>query len=513
MKTLIITVGTRQVGWRCQDGIVRCFGADGDRGHPPHINELYRELGQERSFHDPENAESRWGVCHLGEQYYEWCEVEEDYSRVELLLDHKIIADEVQQGLDHIILWGTNQPETVSWSFRRADTLWLAELMAGKIRQVYPHLDVDVWNPVVPANQPVLIRQEVEGFILKYALDRLDPNLDQPFVLVIENKGSAPAIANTLEICAAGLVRECEVKITTPVEPDPLYLTIGGARSAQLAEIVESVAIGEYFWSLERRRILSAWERGDFQEAHTLLAAHQTRYPALYRLADCLALSTNWQVAEALQRLRAGWVNSKALRQVADPEQIQIWQQQLTQLIPVSKQLYTLEQRCLQAWEFWWLVKLLFKRQNYTGAFLQFAQTLERLLFVQYQAEQWVSKGYLTPPEKLQHLREQWNPALGGLIRGWQLRYQRTEQDKWYQLLERIREKRNEITHLMVPITLSEICMLWTKEGLFSVQCQNDAEVLDLMQQTLNQVVDKKWRMPESLLLQSLHEWGNNLLK
>jgi hypothetical protein len=29
MKTLIITVGTRQVGWWCQDGIARSLVADG----------------------------------------------------------------------------------------------------------------------------------------------------------------------------------------------------------------------------------------------------------------------------------------------------------------------------------------------------------------------------------------------------------------------------------------------------------------------------------------------------
>ena len=31
IDTLIITVGTRQIGWQCDDGIVRCFGTDGDR--------------------------------------------------------------------------------------------------------------------------------------------------------------------------------------------------------------------------------------------------------------------------------------------------------------------------------------------------------------------------------------------------------------------------------------------------------------------------------------------------
>jgi hypothetical protein len=43
MKILIITVGTRQIGWRCSDGVIRCFGADGDRGSSRHIDEPYKE--------------------------------------------------------------------------------------------------------------------------------------------------------------------------------------------------------------------------------------------------------------------------------------------------------------------------------------------------------------------------------------------------------------------------------------------------------------------------------------
>ncbi|MGI0496577.1 hypothetical protein ACOKW7_02575 [Limnospira platensis CENA597] len=31
LDTLIITLGTRQVGWKCEDGMVPCLGADGDR--------------------------------------------------------------------------------------------------------------------------------------------------------------------------------------------------------------------------------------------------------------------------------------------------------------------------------------------------------------------------------------------------------------------------------------------------------------------------------------------------
>lgn len=51
VKTLIITV---QVGWRCNDGIVRSFGADGSRKEPRPLDELDEQLGIERGFHDPE---------------------------------------------------------------------------------------------------------------------------------------------------------------------------------------------------------------------------------------------------------------------------------------------------------------------------------------------------------------------------------------------------------------------------------------------------------------------------
>ena len=63
MKTLIITVGTRQIGWCCKDGVVRCIGADGDRGAPPHIDELYTELGQTRGYHGEIEKMNSAGGC------------------------------------------------------------------------------------------------------------------------------------------------------------------------------------------------------------------------------------------------------------------------------------------------------------------------------------------------------------------------------------------------------------------------------------------------------------------
>lgn len=138
MKTLIITVGTRQVGWHCADGIVRCLGADGERGTPPHINEMYQQLGLARSHHgDSDKPEFAWGVRNLGELMYQQCLAVQDFSSVVLLLDYVVIEQLVADGLEQIILWGTDQPEGTPWNFRRGDTLWLAELMAGVIKQTW----------------------------------------------------------------------------------------------------------------------------------------------------------------------------------------------------------------------------------------------------------------------------------------------------------------------------------------------------------------------------------------
>lgn len=391
MNVLIITVGTRQVGWRCRDGIVRCFGADGDRNHPSHLDELYREIGMQRGEHEPGNENSRWSVRHLGEQYYHWCELTRDFSPVELLLDGKLIENSLQQGLKHVILWGTNQPETVRWFYRRADTLWLAELMAGKIRQTWPDLEVDVWSPEVPADQPKLIRKEVEEFILQYALDYLDPSREEPLVLGIENKGSAPAIANTLVICAAGLARECKVQIVAPQEPKPLYHKLGQAYSSRPSEEVEIVAIGEYFWPIERTRIISAWERGDFTEAKVWLAAHQNQYFALYRLSDKLALAANWQIAGALKHMRDGWLAAKTTRQLVPPEQIQTWREQIRAIVPATSNSETVESLFLLTRESCFLIDLALWRQNYTAAFVLFAQTLVREINLPSVRSRWLA--------------------------------------------------------------------------------------------------------------------------
>jgi hypothetical protein len=142
VNTLIITVGTRQVGWSCKDGVIRSFGADGNIGYPRHIDELYQEIGITRDQYQEKDRGYPWSAKDLGERYYAHCiyELSDDFSRVELLLDYQIIEAGVKQGLKHIILWGTDQPDNVSWFYRRLDTIWLAKLMEAKIKSIWPNL-------------------------------------------------------------------------------------------------------------------------------------------------------------------------------------------------------------------------------------------------------------------------------------------------------------------------------------------------------------------------------------
>ena len=100
VSILIITVGTRQIGWRCKDGIIRSFGADGNISYPPHINELYQQLGIERGkYQDQDGKTYPWSGRDLGQRYYDYCQerLGGDFSNVELLLDKTVIEGGVKQ--------------------------------------------------------------------------------------------------------------------------------------------------------------------------------------------------------------------------------------------------------------------------------------------------------------------------------------------------------------------------------------------------------------------------------
>lgn len=510
VDVLIITVGTRQVGWRCEDGIVRCFGADGDRGHPRHIDELYRELGVERGYHEDERR-YLWGVRDLGERYYQHCMewLGKDFNQVVLLLDEKIIADCVAKGLKHIILWATNQPETVAWNYRRADTLWLAELMKGKIEATWKGVKVDVWNSVVNANHRETIREELEGFILPLAVDQmqsLSTDEASQFVLVVENKGAVPAMAEGLEICAAALVRQCQVVNATPIEPSPLFREVTeGNFAVGRAEHYELMAISSYFWPLERSRIISAWERGDFLEAKIWLQSHQNRHKSLYQLAGYLAMSVNWEILKFFrdQNFERGWLFSKAVASLASDEEIKGWRKQLLDLR---------EDKLGLVWESTFLIELQLKRGNYTAAFNQFSQTLERLLYVRSLQEDWIGKRVIQVPDYW-NFSKPYQPGFKELTDAWITTEGINQTDKLVALLTAIRFLRNNIVHQAEPVTLADLRDVWNNNGwMVKAICDYD-EIYKLMMEILRKVCQRNFQIPQETLLRSLYGWGLKVLK
>ena len=497
VNTLIITVGTRQVGWNCKDGVIRSFGADGDRSYPHHVDELYQEIEIPRAQYQEKDQTYSYSAKDLGERYYDRCiyELSYDFSRVELLLDYQIIEAGVQKGLKHIILWGTDQPEKVSWFYRRLDTIWLAKLMEAKIKSIWPDLKVDVHTPKIAANDNSAIREELEQLILREALDFFSPTgIDEQFVLWIQNKGCVPAIASGVEICAAALVRQCQVFNATPDDPESFFAPhASGAQFACHSPGYKLIPMGEYFWPLERVRVISAWKRGDFSEAQIWLKLHQNRYSLIYKLAGILALSANWENDKFLTKI-GEWVGSRDVLKSVEESQIESWKEQLDRLKNTQP---------AQAWESSFLIELPLYRQNYTAAFIQFIQTLERLLYLHSKSGDWLRKGYITI------LPHQYQPGFSELIDGWCQSKNFDRNHKWYKLLHRIRKKRNQVIHSGESVTLANIRSIWSDGGLFTVKHSEELEVIrDLMVEVLKEICDRTWEIPQKTFLHSLYDWG-----
>jgi len=501
------------VGWRCSDGAVRSLGADGRNVPPPHVNELYELLGVERRYHD-ENKPDRnnmWNIRDLGERFYQHCqgELNGDFSNIELLLDRKIIDDLSNKDLKHIILWATDQPENVSWQYRRYDTFWLAKLMEGKIKNTYPDVNVDILHPVVHANNTGAIREELEGFILPWTLAKLRelPIENEQSVLAIENKGSTPAIAQGLIVCVAALARQCQVIIYEPKEPDPLYKSFAdGVMSVGTAVEYESFTISEYLWPLERSRVIDAWKQGNFSEAQLLLNSHQIRYRFLHQLAGYLAISSNWEISSFIENknLENGWLRSKDVSQNASSEKVQKWRDRL---LEVRQDDYA------KIWESTFFIYILLRGQNYTAAFFQFAQTLERLLYVKSKKDDWFGKGLIEVPPEYQ--RENYNPGFKQLIDA--LFYSPKPKKKGlnHLLLDSIRETRNDLIHQAEPISLDRLLKVWSDLSWPIDFSGGDRElaILNRMQETMEIVTRTSDSVWNETMLFSLYQWGLEVLE
>ena len=495
VSTLIITVGTRQIGWRCKDGIIRSFGADGNISYPPHINELYQELGIERGKHQDEDGKTYpWSGRDLGKRYYDYCQewLGGDFSKVELLLDKTVIEGGVKQGLKHIILWGTDQPESITWNFRRLDTLWLAELMKGKIKSLFPDIRVDVHAPKINAGNSHEIREELEQLVLKEAINA---NKNQEFVLWIQTKGCTPVIASNVEICAAALVRQYQVFNASPNEPKEFFTTLeNGLVTANHSQTFSLISMAEYFWSLEKVKIQSAWERGDFSEAQIWLKVHQHRHPVLFKLAGLLAKYSNWESNDDFYRKLKEWIGSNDVSKVVDSAQIETWKTQLQKMQ---------DNDITKLWESTILIELCLYRENYTAAFIQFTQLLERLLYIQSIAQNWTAKGWI--------LNRNNDPSLVELMQGWCLYKKFNQDNKWSKLLYDIRQNRNLIIHKGEPITLIKIRAIWANNDFPVKYPETPIIIKNLMIDVLKEISAAP--NLNNLLMRSLYQWGLNYLQ
>ena len=496
VSTLIITVGTRQIGWRCQDGIIRSFGADGNISYPPHINELYQELGIERSKHQDEDSKTYpWSGRDLGKRYYDYCQewLGGDFSKVELLLDKTVIEGGVKQGLKHIILWGTDQPESITWNFRRLDTLWLAELMKGKIKSLFPDIRVDVHAPKINAGNSHEIREELEQLVLKEAINA---NKNQEFVLWIQTKGCTPVIASNVEICAAALVRQYQVFNASPDEPKEFFTTLeNGLVTANHSQSFQTITMGEYFWALEKVKIKSAWERGDFSEAQIWLKVHENRHSVLYKLAGFLAKYNNWESNHDFYRKLGKWLDNDDVTNVVDSAQIENWKTKLQKMQADD---------ITKLWESTIILELSLKRENYTTAFIQFVQLLEQLLYIQSIAQNWTTQGWI--------VRNKNEPSLIELMQGWCIYQKFKEDNKWSKLMTDIREKRNKIIHEGESITSTKIGNIWANNNFSGVYIPTTSEnIKKLMTDTFKEISTPP--NLNNLLMRSLYQWGLQYLE
>ncbi|ANV85873.1 hypothetical protein AWQ21_15190 (plasmid) [Picosynechococcus sp. PCC 7003] len=497
MDILIITVGTRQIGWQCKDGIIRCFGVDGNQNYPPHIDELYAELNIERGSHE---AGVNWGVRHLGEAYYQHCQqnLGRDFSAVQLLMDGKIIRDLAEQGLQTIILWATNQPESIPWRYRSSDTLWLARLMQQKIKADFPNLQVDVIDTELNISDTQKVYEELQEIVLPLALEQINDSRHNPNLKVaIQTKGCAPAIANAVDIFSGTLVRQFQLFKVTPEEPANNYRN----GSAKFAQKVEIITVSEYFWLLEKKRIEGAWDRGDFAEAQTWLTAHQSKLLSLHELAELLNLARNREVAQIFNNRHLGrWLADESTVAIAGSVKCDIWKKKRQE---INQDLFK------KLWENTFLIKIDLRLNYLTSAFFSFAQLIEQLLFLRAQQDNWIER-YIEVPNDWNSQQRMYDPNLKQLIDALEKTLPNNNESRYkINILHEIRKSRNDLVHQNMPIVINSYAQIIDLDR----NKANQASVYNQCIEVLSWILKDREQKKESTLLESLHLWGLEMIK
>ena len=151
--------------------------------------------------------------------------------------------------------------------------------------------------------------------------------------------------------------------------------------------------------------------------------------------------------------------------------------------------------------------------ENYTNAFLKFAQIVEQLLYLASKQDNWLQRGLIVVPDHLRHLGDAYQPSFDSLIKVWCQLKQAGQNDKRCKLLNAIRDERNKVVHEGEPMTLAKLRSLWANNG-YPVTVTSDYHIiLNLMLDMLKMISDSSWQIPQKTLLRSLYEFGLNTLR
>lgn len=223
-------------------------------------------------------------------------------------------------------------------------------------------------------------------------------------------------------------------------------------------------------------------------------------------MAGYLSVATNWEIDKFLNNphLEKGWFRSKALLSIVSQAQVDEWRSQI---------LARRNERYLKTWESVFLIEVMMATENYTNAFLKFAQVVEQLLYLVSKQGEWLQKGLIVVPEHQRHYGDAYQPNFDGLIKGWCQLKQASRDDNRYKLLNAIRDKRNKVVHEGEPMTVEKLRLLWANNG-YRVTVTSDYHIiLNLMLDVLKMISDSSWQIPQKTLLRSLSEFGLNTLR
>jgi hypothetical protein len=500
IDALLIPVSSGQVGWRCQDGTVRCLETKVADESDDREDSLSRELGMESVDLSSSESEKSWN---WGERFYKYCtdSLGGDFSAVELLADESLVNDCIRSGLKRLILWAIDSQEG----------LWLAWLMWGKIRQNWHQLvEVNVLSPIetIGTSEVERLQYLLETKILPFALqDLIEADDPDRFVLAIRTFDREKTISTALDRCAVFLSRQCRVlslntlDSTTPETELP-------DRSSKPTTHYQVSMLGDYGWSLDRLRTIAAWQRGWFGDAVIRLSAHPHLYGGLlYELAKRLHLlnrgETHLFVCDRNEGIES-WLQSSDLTQVVKLDEIEQWREKLAYLRTHSY---------AEVWEAMFAVERLLQQGSYTRGFLHFAQTLEQLLYLQYKSQDWLTQGWVPALERPKLTPNNYQPGIKQLISAWCKATRQDKQGSIYRLFDRIGNTRNAILHYGGAIPFDDLLLVWSTSGMpIEFTRPQYLGLMARMRETLTLSCDRTWKIPEPTLGQSLSEWGLGLL-